>query len=41
VNRSHPVPLAEIRREHVIVNSRFIATLAPVFSIDEARAFLA
>jgi len=41
VNRSHPVPLSEIRREHVIVNSRFIATLAPVFSIEEARAFLA
>jgi uncharacterized YigZ family protein len=37
---SYIVPLHEIRREHVVVNSRFIATLAPVFSIDEARAFI-
>jgi uncharacterized YigZ family protein len=36
----YSVPLDEIRREHVVVNSRFIATLAPVFSIDEARAFI-
>jgi uncharacterized YigZ family protein len=35
------VPLSEIRRELVVVNSRFIATLAPVFSIDEARTFMA
>ena len=35
------IPLKEIRREHVVVNSRFIATLMPVFSTDEARAFLA
>lgn len=34
------VPLSEIRREHVIVNSRFIATLAPVFNLEEARAFI-
>ena len=39
--RPYLVPLNEIRREHVIVNSRFIATLAPAFSIDEARAFMA
>ena len=32
--------MTEIRREHVVVNSRFIATLAPAFSIDEARAFM-
>jgi uncharacterized YigZ family protein len=38
---SYLVPLHEIRREHVVVNSRFIATLAPVFSIEEARAFIA
>jgi len=38
---SYSIPLNEIRREHVVVNSRFIATLAPVFSIDEARAFIA
>ncbi len=34
------VPLNEIRREQPVVNSRFIATLAPAFSIDEARAFI-
>ena len=39
--RNYAIPLTEIRREHVVVNSRFIATLAPVFSIDEARAFIA
>lgn len=35
------IPLNEIRREQVVVNSRFIATLAPVFSVEEARAFIA
>jgi len=35
------IPAEEIRREQVIVNSRFIATLAPVASTDEARAFIA
>jgi len=39
--RSYSVPLTEIRREHVVANSKFIATLAPAFSIDEARAFMA
>ena len=39
--RIYSIPLKEVRREHVVVNSRFIATLAPVFSIDEARAFIA
>ncbi len=39
--RKYDVPLSEIRREHLIVNSRFIATVAPAFSIDEARAFMA
>jgi uncharacterized YigZ family protein len=34
------VPLTEIRREQMVVNSRFIATLAPVFNTDEARAFI-
>ncbi len=37
----YAVPLTEIRREHVVVNSRFIATLTPVFTVDEARAFIA
>ena len=39
--KPYSVPLSEIRLEHVVVNSRFIATLAPVFSAEEARAFLA
>ena len=38
--KSYSIPLNEIRREHVVVNSGFIATLAPVFSMEEARAFL-
>ncbi|RJP53796.1 MAG: YigZ family protein [Anaerolineaceae bacterium] len=40
MTKPYSVPLNEIRREHVVVNSRFIATLAPAFSIDEARAFM-
>jgi uncharacterized YigZ family protein len=38
---TYSIPLNEIRRAQVVVNSRFIATLAPVFSIEEARAFIA
>ena len=34
------IPAHETRSEHIVVNSRFIATLAPVFSTDEARAFI-
>lgn len=41
MSKSYTIPLKEIRREHVVVNSRFIATLAPVFSVEEARAFIA
>lgn len=41
MNKNYFIPLNEIRREHVVVNSRFIATLAPVFSVEEARAFVA
>src|SRR5512136_1248674 len=37
---SYPVPLNELRRELTVSNSRFIASLAPVFSVDEARAFI-
>jgi len=35
------IPAEEIRREQVVVNSRFIATIAPVADNDEARAFIA
>jgi uncharacterized YigZ family protein len=38
--KKYLLPAAEIRRELVVVNSRFIATLAPVFSVTEARAFI-
>lgn len=41
MSKSYTIPLKEIRREHVVVNSRFIAMLAPVFSVEEARAFIA
>lgn len=36
----YPVPAEELRREILVVNSRFIASLAPVFSVEEARAFI-
>ena len=39
--KNYYIPLYEVRREQVVVNSRFIATLAPVFTIEEARAFIA
>ena len=35
------MPADEIRREQTVVNSRFIATLAPVSSVEEAREFIA
>jgi uncharacterized YigZ family protein len=38
--KRYPVPAEPIRREIVVINSRFIASLAPVFSVDEARAFI-
>jgi uncharacterized YigZ family protein len=38
--KRYPVPAAEIRREIMVVNSRFIASLAPVFSVEEARGFI-
>jgi uncharacterized YigZ family protein len=41
MTKTYLVPLNEIRREHVVMNSRFISTLAPAFTIDEARAFMA
>jgi uncharacterized YigZ family protein len=37
----YPVPAQERRVEIVVVNSRFIATAAPVFTVDEAKAFIA
>lgn len=40
MTKQYLVPLTEIRREQMVVNSRFIATLAPAFSIEEARTFM-
>jgi uncharacterized YigZ family protein len=34
------IPAQETRVEITVVNSRFIATAAPVFSVDEAKAFI-
>ncbi len=34
------IPAKEIRIERRVVNSRFIATLAPAFTVDEARDFI-
>jgi uncharacterized YigZ family protein len=35
------IPAQEARVEIQVLNSRFFATAAPVFSVDEARAFIA
>jgi uncharacterized YigZ family protein len=40
VKAPYPVPSVEVRAEIKVANSRFIATLAPAFSVDEARAFI-
>jgi len=36
----YPIPAAETRAEIEVKNSRFIATAAPVFTVDEAKAFV-
>ena len=38
--KRYPIPAAETEAEIEVLKSRFIATLAPVFSVDEARAFV-
>ncbi|NQU31566.1 MAG: YigZ family protein [Anaerolineae bacterium] len=37
---AYPVPAKEIRREIIRGGSRFIATLAPAFSVEEAKIFV-
>jgi uncharacterized YigZ family protein len=37
----YPIPAREARVEIEVVNSRFIATAAPVFTVDEAKSFIA
>jgi uncharacterized YigZ family protein len=39
--KRYPIPARESRAEIRVSNSRFIATVAPVFSVDEAKAFIA
>jgi uncharacterized YigZ family protein len=39
--KNYPVPMAEVRHAMIVVNSRFIASLAPVFTVEEAKAFIA
>jgi uncharacterized YigZ family protein len=39
--KRYPVPAEKVRREMMVSNSRFIATLAPVFTVEEAKAFVA
>ena len=38
--KPYPVPAAPVESQIVVVNSRFIASLAPAFSVEEARAFI-
>jgi uncharacterized YigZ family protein len=40
-HQRYPIPAKEARIEIIVVNSRFIATAAPAFSVDEAKAFVA
>jgi uncharacterized YigZ family protein len=39
--KRYPIPAQEVRTEMVVVNSRFIASAAPVFSVEAAKAFIA
>jgi uncharacterized YigZ family protein len=40
MSTAYLIPAEQTRRELIVVNSRFIATLAPAASTDEARAFI-
>lgn len=39
--KRYPIPAQEARAEIKVKNSRFIATAVPVFSVDEAKEFIA
>ncbi len=41
MNNIYPIPAHETRAEIEVINSRFIASLAPAFSVEEARQFIA
>ena len=36
----YPIPAQAARKEIVVVNSRFIASIAPTFSVEEAKNFI-
>lgn len=36
----YPVPVQTIRREMTVAKSRFIATLTPVFTVEQAKSFI-
>lgn len=38
--KRYPIPAKEARTEITVVNSRFISTAAPAFSVDEAKSFI-
>ena len=40
MSKRYPIPAAEARAEIEVKNSRFLATAAPVFSVEEAKAFI-
>lgn len=40
MTRRYPIPADETREEIRVSNSRFIATAAPAFSVDEAKEFI-
>ena len=40
MSRRYPIPAKETQVEIRVSNSRFIATAAPAFSVEEARAFI-
>ena len=40
MTRRYPIPAEQARTEIRVSNSRFIATAAPAFSVEEARAFI-
>ena len=40
MSRRYPIPAEEARTEIRVANSRFIASAAPAFSVEEARAFI-
>lgn len=38
--KRYPIPAEEVRTEIQVLNSRFVVTIAPVFSVDQSKAFI-